>query len=140
MLSPTAPSRFRLPPLPHPQRRVERRRYRPTDTASALISAFDHAVARAELDAAILVDEYGMLVSKNTTELDLNQLAAVTPIVARGHAAAAIRRRGEERELSVQEVEILGEKLFVAALGGTKGPRERETTTIAAAADRILNA
>ncbi|MEZ4385954.1 MAG: hypothetical protein R3A79_31840 [Nannocystaceae bacterium] len=140
MLAPTVPSRPRFQPLPHPHRRVERRRYRPTDTASALISAFDHAVARAELDAAILVDEYGMLVSKNTTDLDLNQLAAVTPIVARGHAAAAIRRRGEERELCVREVEILGETLFVAALGGDKGPREREASTIAAAADRILNA
>ena len=139
MLTSTTDLRPRLAPLPHPSRRLERRLNRPSDTASALISAFDHAVRRADLDAALLVDEYGMLVSKSSTALDLSQLAAVTPIVARGLAGAAIRRRGEVREYCVREVEILGETLYVAALGGTRGPRERETSTIAAAANRILN-
>lgn len=139
MLTSSVPDRHRLLPLPHPSRRIERRRNRPSDTASALISAFDHAVRRADLDAALLVDEYGMLVSKSTTGLDLNQLAAVTPIVARGLASAAIRRRGKVRELCVREVEVLGETLYVAALGGSRDPRERETTMIAAATDRILN-
>ncbi|MCA9634465.1 MAG: hypothetical protein KC420_00335 [Myxococcales bacterium] len=130
---------LRIAPLPHPHRRIERRRNRPSDTSSALISAFDHAVARAELDAALLVDEEGMLVTKSSTSLDLNQLAAITPIVGRGLAEAAIKRNGQEREFSVRQLEILGETLFVAALGGQRGPRERETLTIAAAADRILN-
>jgi len=78
-------------------------------------------------------------VSKSSTRLDLSQLAAVTPIVARGLAAAAIRRRGKVREFCVRQVEILGETLYVAALGGSKELRERETTMIAAAADRILS-
>lgn len=135
----SAKSPLRLPPLPRPGRPRERRRHRPSDTSSALISAFDHAVRRGGLDAVLLVDEFGMLVSKSTTELDLAQLAAVTPIVGRGVADAAIRRGGEARGLSVQTVEILGEVLYVAALGGARGAREREVKTSLAAADRILN-
>ena len=37
---------LRLSPLPRPGQPRERRRHRPTDTSSALISAFDHAVRR----------------------------------------------------------------------------------------------
>ncbi len=139
MLTPTSTERHHISPLPHPSRRVERRRMRPTDSAGALVSAFDHAVRRANLDAALLVDEFGMLVSKSTTGLDLHQLAAVTPIVARGLAGAAIRRRGKVRGFTVREVEILGETLYVGTLGGARDPRERETSMIAAAADRILS-
>lgn len=130
---------LRLPPLPHPSRPRERRRHRPTDTSSALVAAFDRAVQRGGLDAVLLVDEYGMLVSKSTTELDLAQLAAVTPIVGRGVADAAIRRGGAARGLSVQPVEILGEVLYVAALGGVRLSREREVKFSLEAADRILN-
>ena len=84
---------LRLPPLPRPGRPLfERRRHRPDDTASALVSAFDHAVQRAELDVLIVTDESGILVSNSTTELDLAMLAAVTPLVARGSARANVRR------------------------------------------------
>lgn len=130
---------LRLPPLPHPNRPRERRHNRPTDTSSALIAAFDHAVQRGGLDVILLVDEFGMLVSKSSTDLDLAQLAAVTPIVGRGVADAAIRRGGAARGLSVQPVEILGEVLYVAALGGARVAREREVKKSLEAADRILN-
>ncbi|MBK8261412.1 MAG: hypothetical protein IPK80_08730 [Nannocystis sp.] len=138
----TTPSRtpLRLPPLPRPGLPVERRRQRHGDTASALIAAFDHAVLRGGLDAVLLVDEYGMLVSKSSTSLDLIQLAAVTPIIGRGLANATIRRRGRERVLSVRQVEVLGETLYVAALGGAREPREREAATTASATTRILAA
>ena len=110
---------LRLPPLPRPGRPLfERRRNRPDDTASALVSAFDHAVQRAELDLAML--------------------AAVTPLVARGSARAAVRRDGVEREYSVRSIKVLGETLFVGALGGNFGPRERELATSANATRRIL--
>ena len=87
----TAPAKLplRLPPLPRPGRPLfERQRNRHSDTAAALISAFDHAVQRAELDVLIVTDEAGILVSNSTTELDLAMLAAVTPLVARGSAKA----------------------------------------------------
>lgn len=117
---------------------VDRRRTRPTDTASALISAFDHAVARADLDALIIADESGILVSNNTTDLDLAMLAAVTPLVARGTAKALIRRDGAPLEFSVRTIEVLGETLYVGALGGTFNNRERELTVSASATKRIL--
>ena len=101
---------LRLPPLPRPGRPLfERRRNRPDDTASALVSAFDHAVQRAELDVLIVTDESGILVSNSTTELDLAMLAAVTPLVARGSARADVRRDGVEREYSVRTIKVLGE-------------------------------
>ena len=129
---------LRLPPLPRPGVPFDRRRERPSDTASALVAAYDHAVRRGGLDAVLLVDEYGMLVSQSTTNLDLHQLAAVTPILGRGVANATIRRRGRARELSIRQIEVLGETLYVAALGGAREPREREAETTVAATARIL--
>ena len=129
-----SPLRPQLPRRPL----IDRRRTRPTDTASALVAAFDHAVARADLDALIIADESGILVSNNTTELDLAMLAAVTPLVARGTAKALIRRDGAPLELSVRTIEVLGETLYVAALGGTFNSRERELTVSASATKRIL--
>lgn len=132
-------SPLRLPRLPHPRRPlVDRRQARPTDTATALISAFDHAVARADLDALIVTDEAGILVSNNTTELDLTMLAAVTPLVARGTAKAMIRRDGAPLEFSVRTIEVLGETLYVGALGGNFNNRERELTVSSLATRRIL--
>ena len=130
---------LRVPPLPRPGRPLfERRRDRPTETAAALISAFDHAARRGELDVLIVTDEAGILVSSSTTELDLSMLAAVTPLVARGTAKANIKRDGNEREYSVRSIKVLGETLYVGALGGKFGPRERELATTASAAKRIL--
>lgn len=111
---------------------------RPSDVASALISAFDHAVRRAELDLVMVADEFGTVVANSSTHLDLAELAAVTPIVGRGQATALIHRRGKQRELSVRRMRVMGELLYVAALGGTTRRREREVVTTAAAARRIL--
>lgn len=130
---------LRVPPLPRPGRPLfERRRDRPNETAAALVSAFDHAARRGELDVLIVTDEAGILVSSSTTELDLSMLAAVTPLVARGTAKANVKRDGNEREYSVRSIKVLGETLYVGALGGKFGPRERELATTASATKRIL--
>jgi hypothetical protein len=130
---------LRLPPLPRPGKPLyERRRNRFTDTRSALIAAFDSAVARGELDLVVVADDSGFVVSNSSTELDLTMLAAVTPLVARGRARATVRRDGQERGLSVKAIEVLGETLYVACLGGQFGARERELATSASAARRIL--
>jgi len=130
---------LRLPPLPRPGKPLyERRRNRPQDTKSALIAAFDSAVARGELDVVVVADESGFVVSNSSTELDLTMLAAVCPLVARGRTRASVKRDGEERGLSVKSIEVLGETLYVAALGGKFGPRERELASSASAAKRIL--
>lgn len=130
---------LRLPPLPRPGKPLyERRRNRFDDTKSALIAAFDSAVARGELDLVVIADEGGFVVSNSSTELDLTMLAAVTPLIGRGRARATVKRDGKERGLSVKTIEVLGETLYVACLGGSFGPRERELATSATAAKRIL--
>ena len=131
-----SPIRPSLPRRPLVDRRCL---MRPMDTASALIAAFDHAAARADLDAVIVADDAGILVSNNSTDLDLSMLAAVTPLVARGTAKAMIRRDGVPLEFSVRTIEVLGETLYVGALGGSFNNRERELTITASATTRILN-
>lgn len=117
---------------------IERRGHRPSDLPSALTCAFDHAVQRAGLDLVLVADEYGTLVARSSTALDLGELAAVTPIVGRGRARALVRRGGKPREFSVRRLHVLGETLYVGALGGATSGREREVLVSAAATRRIL--
>jgi hypothetical protein len=130
---------FRVRPLP---KRVglqdDRRHRRSSSSAVALELALTSAAARGKLDALILVDDDGMLVSRNRTSLDLSMLAAVTPIVGRGQAVPKIKRDGKPLDLTVSAIELEGETFYVAALGGTFGDRRRELAGSIAAARRIL--
>lgn len=131
---------LRLPRLPRPGRPdQERRQARSAHAAHALSLALNGAATKSGLDAVVITDDFGMMVSSSDTELDLGMLAAVTPIIARGGAIARIRRGGERRDLSVQTVHILGETLHIAALGGERAQRQRSAAAIAAAATRILS-
>ncbi len=132
---------LRIAKLPKPDRgQTDRRIERSNDTATALELALTSAAKRAQLDAVLLVDDAGMLVSKSDTVLDLSMLAAVTPIVGRGKAIPRIKRNGEKRELSVKTLEIEGELLYMAALGGSNTSRQRELRHSVAAAERIFAA
>ena len=64
----------------------------------------------------------------------------MTPIVGRGKAVPRIKRNGEKREMSVCELEIDGDVLYVAALGGDSSSRQRELGRSLRAAQRILAA
>jgi hypothetical protein len=132
---------LRIAKLPKPQRgHTDRRIKRSENTAEALELALTSAAARAQLDAVLLVDDAGLLVSNSDTSLDLSMLAAVTPIVGRGKAVPRIKRNGEKREMSVRELEIDGDVLYVAALGGDSSSRMRELGRSLRAAQRILAA
>ena len=131
--------RLRLRPLPRPGLPNQERRRRLSDNAAeALELALSSAARRGQLEAVLLVDEQGMLVAKSDTELDLTMLAAVTPIVGRGKAVPRVRHGGEPLEMSVDTLEVLGEVLYVAALGGTHRTRLREVAGSMAAARRIM--
>ena len=130
-----------LRPLPRPgQELAERRALRAENTVDALQLALDSAAQRGASDVIVVVDDKGMLVASSTTLLDLDMLAAVTPIVARGEARAKVKRRGESRDFSVQRIEVLDETLYVAVLGGETVARELELARSAAATQRILAA
>jgi hypothetical protein len=131
--------RLRLRPLPRPGLpNKDRRQRRTNDAATALELALSSAARRGELAAVLVVDEQGMLVAKSNTDLDLTMLAAVTPIVGRGKAIPRVRRGGEPLDMSVDVLELLGEVLYVAALGGTHRDRVREVAGSMAAARRIM--
>lgn len=133
------PSPLRLRPLPRPARPShERRRERSSNAADALELALSHSARRGALDAVLVVDDAGMIVANSETELELEMLAAVTPIIGRGQAVPRIRRDGELRELTVDTMELHDELLYVAVLGSDRRTRRRELRSTLAATRRIL--
>ena len=133
------PEPIRLPPLPRPSRPLQERRKQRSDSAAEAIElALAHAAHRADLDAVLVADEEGLLVAASPCSVDLETLAAVTPLVGRGQAMAQVRRAGVPRGLTVEPVEVASELLYVAALGGKREARKREAIAGAAATRRIL--
>lgn len=131
--------RLRLRPLPRPGRPTfERRRKRSENAADALELALSSAARRGALDAVLVVDDDGLIVAKSDTDLELEMLAAVTPIVGRGKAIPRVKRDGEVREMSVDTMELHDELLYVAVLGGDRRVRRRELDGTMAATRRIL--
>ena len=84
----TARLPHRITPLPRPGRRLERRKQRSSSCAEALELALSAAADGGELDVVLVADDFGMLVASSKTELELDMLAAITPIVSRGRAGS----------------------------------------------------
>ena len=132
----TARTPIRVSPLPRPGRVIERRKRRSVQAATALEMAM--SAAAEGLDVVLIADDSGMLVASSHTPLDLEMLAAITPIVSRGRAKANIKRNGEQRELSVKSIRVLDETLHIAALGGDASTRALGVMRTVTAARRIL--
>ena len=129
---------LRVSPLPRPGRVIERRKHRAASAADALELALSSAAADGQLDVVLIADDSGMLVAASHTPLDLEMLAAITPIVSRGRAKANVKRNGEQRELSVKSLRVFDETLHVAALGGDAQARALGVMRSVTAARRIL--
>lgn len=135
----TARTPLRVRPLPRPGRRIDRRKRRSKRAADALELALTGAVERTALDVVLIADDCGMLVANSHTDLDLEMLAAIAPIVARGRAKANIKRNGEARDLSVKSIRVFDETLHIAALGGDPSARALGLMHSVTAARRILS-
>jgi hypothetical protein len=130
---------IRVTPLPRPGRRVsERRRHRSASAGEALELALSAAAHESQLDVVLIADDYGMLVASSHTALDLDMLAAITPIVSRGRAKASVKRNGEQRELSVKSIKVMDETLHIAALGGDPSTRAMGVMRSVTVARRLL--
>lgn len=134
----TARTPIRVTPLPRPGRMIERRKQRSIRAGDALELALSAAATTAALDVVLIADDSGMLVASSHTPLDLEMLAAITPIVSRGRAKANIKRNGEQRELSVKSIRVFDETLHIAALGGDGSNRAIGLMRSVTAARRIL--
>jgi hypothetical protein len=135
----TPESPFRVRPLPRPDGvHGDRRHKRSTSAAVAIELALTSAADRGGLDALLVVDDDGLLVARSRCPIDLSMLAAVTPIVGRGQAVPRIKREGKPLDLSVEVVELCGERFYVAALGGRYAERKRELSDSVEATRRIL--
>jgi ketopantoate hydroxymethyltransferase len=130
---------LRLRPLPRPQRPTyERRCNRAEDAHTALQLALTAASRRSGLDVVLVADTMGMLVTSSRSDVDLSMLAAVTPIVGRGQGIPRIKRDGKKRSMSVRPMQLFGETLYVAAVGGSHNGRRRELAGGCAVLQRIL--
>ena len=130
---------FRVHPLPRPGLPgVERRRRRSLSSADALELALNRARRRGGLDVLFIADRDGLLFARSTTRLDLSLLAAVVPLVSRRRVRARVRRRGQQRGLTVRAISVRDEILYVAGLGGSALARMREVAFGTAAVRRIL--
>lgn len=129
---------IRVTPLPRPGRVIERRKQRSPRAGDALQLALSAAAEGEGLDVVLIADDSGMLVASSHTPLDLEMLAAITPIVSRGRAKANIKRNGEHRELSVKSIRVFDETLHIAALGGDGSSRAIGLMRSVTAARRIL--
>jgi hypothetical protein len=137
-MTPESP-RFSVRPLPRPEGvHGDRRSKRSSSAAVAIELALTSAADRGGLDAVLVVDDDGLLVARSRCPIDLSMLAAVTPIVGRGQAVPRIKREGKPLDLSVEVIELAGERFYVAALGGRYAERRRELQGSADAARRIL--
>lgn len=134
----TARTPFHVTPLPRPGRVIERRKQRSGRACDALELALSAAADGGELDVVLIADDCGMLVASSHTPLDLEMLAAITPIVSRGRAKASVKRNGEQRDLSVKSIRIFDETLHIAALGGDASRRAMGVMRSVTAARRIL--
>lgn len=132
----TARTPIRVSPLPRPGRVIERRKRRSSAAGTALEMAL--SAAAEGLDVVLIADDSGMLVASSHTPLDLEMLAAITPIVSRGRAKANVKRNGEQRELSVKSIRVFDETLHIAALGGDASMRALGVMRTVTAARRIL--
>jgi hypothetical protein len=131
--------RFRVRPLPRPDGvHGDRRKRRSASAALAIELALTSAAFRGGLEALLVVDDDGLLVARSRCPIDLSMLAAVTPIVGRGQAVPRIKREGRPLDLSVEPIELGGERFYVAALGGGYSDRRRELAGSIAATQRIL--
>lgn len=137
-MSSTARNPIRVTPLPRPGRLIERRKQRSGKAGDALQLALSAAAEGGGLDVVLIADDSGMLVAASHTPLDLEMLAAITPIVSRGRAKANIKRNGEQRELSVKTIRVFDETLHIAALGGDGSNRALGLMRSVTAARRIL--
>lgn len=136
----TARKPIRITPLPRPGRRVvERRKQRSSSAGEALQLALSAAADEGQLDVVLIADDFGMLVASSQTALDLEMLAAITPIVSRGRATASIKRNGEHRDLCVKSIRVLEETLHIAALGGDPSTRALGVMRSVTVARRLLS-
>lgn len=137
-MTPESP-RFTVRPLPRPDGvHGERRQRRSTSVAVAIELALTCAADRGGLEAVLVVDDDGLLVARSRCAIDLSMLAAVTPIVGRGQAVPRIKREGKPLDLSVETIELDGQRFYVAALGGRYAERRRELQDSVLATRRIL--
>ena len=100
--------------------------------------ALDGSAKRGGLAAVVVTDDFGMLVSHSNASFELDMLAAVTPLVARGGTRARVEHRGQPCELKVQSIDLLGERLHFACLGGNARGRAMAMRDSLAATQRIL--
>lgn len=117
----------------------ERRCVRTDSAGEAVELALTWSVARGELVAIVMGDADGRVVCHSRTDIDLNSVAAVLPLVEQGQTVARVSHFGQGFPIVVRKFKIRDEVFYLGVLGGSAETREQEADRSMAAAIRILS-
>ena len=121
--------------------RRERRVRRSDVTDKAMAYQLEACVERAGLTAMVVSDDQGLLVAASPWERQRSEtVAAMLPLVARGHdAASGLLDEGANKEqVLVSSFDADGVELYICAVGGFDEQAHREVARAKVGISRIL--
>lgn len=100
--------------IPFEERRVRRSTHRDL----ALGFQLEHVKDRGRLEALVLADEHGLIVSKAGDPPVCRELAAIAPLIAKSILGIPMPPLLRGAEVAVRVVHVYGRPLYLASVGG----------------------
>jgi hypothetical protein len=97
----------------------ERRNRRSSDSRVALHYQLEHSRHQGGLEALVLADEDGLVVSSSGDRAMCTELAAVAPLMSRAVMGMPLPPLLQGAEVTIRPLTLNGQELFLAAAGGT---------------------
>jgi hypothetical protein len=115
----------------------DRRQRRSADRYVALRYQLEYTRDRGSLEALVLADDDGLLIASSGDAAVCAELGAVAPLVVQSALGMPLPPLLKGAEVAVRPVEIYGQRLFLAAVGGNVA-RDAHLTSSKTGVERIL--
>ena len=96
----------------------DRRQRRSSDRQTALRYQLDHIRDRGRIEALVVVDDQGIVVASSGEDGVCEELGAVAPLMSRSPLGMPLSPLLTGGEVAVRPLELQGQRLFLACLGG----------------------